>query len=80
MNNTSHFAFTFAPPFLCRVVRRSVQPTLLIALHQKKVLTTDQVTRGFAETVEFMQDMKIDIPKAPEYLYKMLGALAVRTA
>jgi hypothetical protein len=55
------------------------QPALLIALcNEHKTLTPAQIARGFADTVEFMEDIKIDIPKAPEYLYKMIGAVAVR--
>ena len=54
------------------------QPKGLIALcKDHKVLTQAHIADGFKGCVEFMEDIKIDIPKCPEYLWNMIGAIAV---
>ena len=54
------------------------QPKGLIALcKDHKVLTQAHIADGFKGCVEFMEDVKIDIPKCPEYLRNMIGAIVV---
>ena len=50
--------------------------SLVVALREDGVLTSDQIARGFADVLEFLDDIAIDSPRAAVDLGAMLGRLA----
>ena len=59
---------------------RTQLATCLVALHGDGILSSDAIAKGYADVLEFLDDIAIDCPKASGDLGAMLGRVAAAGA